>query len=123
MGYTISLIAAFLLNAAANLAMKFGIKAVAETGGLAKAGLFGAIKTILTTPTLILGLILFALNAPLYMYALEKYKVSVAYPIMVGCSFAIIALIAAFSGLDERLTVVQWVGVAMVFAGVTLVAR
>jgi len=123
MTYTISLITAFLLNAGANLAMKFGMNTVADSGGLTKAGLPGAIATILTTPILIAGLILFALNAPFYMYALQKYKVSVAYPIMVGCSFVIIAVIAAFSGLGERMSITQWFGAAMIFTGVVLVAR
>jgi len=123
MRYTIALVTALLLNASANLAMKFGMRTVAREGGLLKHGLVGGIQTIVTSPVLMAGFILFALNAPLYMYALQKYKVSIAYPVMVGCSFAIIAIIAAFSGLGERLSVVQWIGVVLVFAGVTFVAN
>ena len=123
MRYTIALIAALLLNSSANLMFKFGMKTVANSGGLFKEGVIQAIKTTLTSPQLIIGLLLFGINAPIYMYALQKYKVSVAYPIMVGCSFAIIATVAAFSGLGERLSYTQWFGAVMIFSGVVLVAR
>ena len=67
----------------------------------------------------------FALNAVCYMYALQSpaLKISLAYPIMVGGGFALIALVARFHpALKESLTMGQYVGVALVLAGVIVIA-
>jgi small multidrug resistance pump len=61
---------------------------------------------------------------PLYAYALRApfLPVSMAYPIMVGGGFAIIAVVAWWF-LGERMSAMQWAGVVMILAGVILVAR
>lgn len=125
MKYIIALIIALLLNAGANLLMKIGMTSVAGDGGLLKNGISGAIKAVISTTPLIIGLICFALNAAFYMYALQSktLKISVAYPIMVGGGFALIAIVARFHpALQERLTGEQLVGVALIFIGIILVA-
>lgn len=125
MKYVIALGGALVLNAVANLCMKMGSKAAAESGGLLAGGLSGGVKTILTNPVLLIGLTCFALNAALYMYALQSHtlKISIAYPIMVGGGFAIIAIVAAIApNLRERLSAGQWIGVALILAGVITVA-
>ena len=125
MKYVIALAGALVLNAVANLCMKIGAKGTEASGGLMANGLPGAIKTVLTTPVLLAGLICFGLNVFLYMFALQSrtLRISLAYPIMVGGGFAIIAVTAYFfPGLKERLTVGQWIGVFMILAGVITVA-
>jgi multidrug transporter EmrE-like cation transporter len=57
-----------------------------------------------------------------YAYALQKLPISVAYPIMVACGFAIIVTVAGWV-LHERLSPWQWVGVLAILVGVFLVAR
>lgn len=125
MKYIVSLVTALLLNAAANLMMKIGMKSVADSGGLLSSGPLRAIGTILQSPILLTGLICFGLNAAFYMYALQSraLKISVAYPIMVGGGFAVIALVARFHpALHERLTAAQLGGIILVFAGILLIA-
>ena len=125
MAYLAALIVALVLNAAANVLMKIGMKSVADAGGVLKDGAIGAIKTVVTSPTLLLGLAFFALNAVFYMYALQSkaLKISVAYPIMVGGGFAVIALVARFHpALRERLAWDQWLGVGLVLVGIVLIA-
>lgn len=125
MPYLAALIVALVLNAAANVLMKMGMKSVADAGGVLKDGAIGAIKMVATTPTLLLGLAFFALNAVFYMYALQSkaLKISVAYPIMVGGGFAVIALVARFHpALRERLAWDQWLGVGLVLVGIVLIA-
>ncbi len=121
MKFMIALCGALVLNAIANLSMKIGTQA----GGLTDGGPLGAIKTVLTSPVLLIGLICFACNAFLYMYALQSktLQISIAYPIMVGGGYAIIS-VAAFllPSLHERLSMGQWIGVAMILAGVLTVA-
>jgi multidrug transporter EmrE-like cation transporter len=105
--------------------MKIGMQTVQSSGGLLKTGVGGAVRTVLTNPVLVIGLACFALNAAFYMYALQSkaLKISVAYPIMVGGGFALIALAARLHpALSERLTWGQWAGVAFVLLGIMLIA-
>lgn len=124
MKYILALLVALVLNACANLLMKIGMKPVADAGGLFRDGPAAAVKTILTSGPLIIGLACFVLNAVFYMYALQSkaLKISVAYPIMVGGGFALIAVAARFHpALAERLTWEQVAGVALIFLGILLV--
>ncbi len=123
MKYVIALAAALLLNASANLMMKTGMVRVQADGGVLAGGLAGAVRTVLTSPVLMVGLVCFALNAAFYMFALQSpvLKISLAYPVMVGGGYAIIAT-AAYLWLGERMTAGQWVGVVLVLAGVLTIA-
>ena len=125
MRYVLALFVALVLNACANLLMKVGMKSVEASGGLFKDGAAAAFKTVWTSAPLLVGLTCFALNAVFYMYALQSksLKISIAYPIMVGGGFALIAVIARFHpSLAERLTWGQITGVGLVLAGVILIA-
>ncbi len=123
MKYVVALLIALLFNACANLLMKAGMTSVESSGGLLQHGSLGAIRTVLASPVLLAGLVCFALNAACYMFALQSHalKISLAYPVMVGGGYAIIALVAHFK-LGERMTTGQWVGVSLVLAGVLLIA-
>lgn len=125
MQYVVALFIALVLNALANLLMKVGMKSIDASGGLFKDGAALAFKTVLTTSPLIVGLVCFTLNALFYMYALQSksLKISLAYPIMVGGGFALIALAARFHpALAERLSWGQIAGVGLVLAGIILIA-
>ena len=125
MKYALALATALVLNATANLLMKAGMKSVEASGGILKDGLIQAFKTVLTSVTLMIGLSCFALNAAFYMYALQSkaLKISLAYPIMVGGGFALIAVVArVHPALSEHLNWGQWLGVAFVLLGIVLIA-
>ncbi|MGB2984367.1 MAG: hypothetical protein WBE26_00675 [Phycisphaerae bacterium] len=125
MKYVLALIIALVLNATANLLMKVGMKSVAAAGGILKDGIAAAITTVSTTAPLIIGLTCFLLNAVFYMYALQSkaLKISIAYPIMVGGGYALIAIVARFHpALGEHLTWGQTLGVALVLVGIVLIA-
>jgi small multidrug resistance pump len=125
MQYVLALIAALILNATANLLMKAGMNTVAASGGVLKEGIAAGIKTVLSSVPLVIGLTCFGLNAALYMYALQSrsLKISVAYPIMVGGGYALIALVARFHpALAERMTWGQAAGVGLVLVGIILIA-
>lgn len=123
MKHVIALGMALVLNAAANLMMKAGMNRVQVGGGLLKDGPVAGILTILTSPILLIGLVCFGLNAFCYMFALQSksLQISIAYPIMVGGGYAIIATTAYFL-LNDRLNAWQVVGVVLILAGVMLVA-
>ena len=114
---------ALVLNAAANLLMKAGMTKIQDSGGLMRDGPVQAVINVLTNPTLIIGLTCFGLNAGFYMFALQSrtLKISVAYPLMVGGGYAIIATMG-YLWLGERLTPVQIGGVVLILIGVIVVA-
>jgi small multidrug resistance pump len=121
MRYILALIAALLLNATANLMMKFGIERFKAIGVDLAQGLWPMVVALISNWVLILGLFCFATNVILYTYALKGLPISVAYPIMVSAGFAIIVIVAGLY-LDEHPTRSQWLGVTLILIGVWLVA-
>lgn len=125
MKYAVALVVALLLNAAANLMIKFGMRGMdleLAGAGLLDGGAVGLVRLLLRHWIVLLGLFCFALNVVFYAYALQRLPISTAYPIMTVCGFAIIVTVAGLV-LGERLSLGQWVGVLAILAGVFLVAR
>jgi multidrug transporter EmrE-like cation transporter len=123
--YGVALVVALLLNAAANLMIKFGMRGIdleLQGAGLLDHGLLGVLRLLLRHWSVPLGLVCFASNIVFYAYALQKLPISAAYPVMTICGFAIIAVVAG-AVLHERLSVTQWVGVGAILLGAVLVAR
>jgi multidrug transporter EmrE-like cation transporter len=123
MKYWIALFLALVLNAMANLMMKFGsvgLKAALQANPRRDVAALAGI--LAQNWVLVLGLLFFASNVVLYTYALQTIKISVAYPIMVTVGFAIIAVVA-WRCLGESLSPVQWGGIVLILIGVYLVAR
>lgn len=120
MKYFVALIAALVLNATANLLIKAsaGQSAGVEASG---GGLVGAVLRLATNIPFLVGLVCFGLNLVAYQYALQKFQISIAYPIMVTCGYVIIVIVAGWK-MGERLVPVQWVGVALILIGVWLVS-
>jgi len=121
MRYFVALGTALLLNAAANLMMKFGIERFKSAGPSLAGGVWPSLMALVTNWVLILGLVCFATNVILYTYALKGLPISVAYPIMVTVGFAIIVVVAGIY-LNEHPTRWQWLGVTLILVGVWLVA-
>lgn len=122
MKYWIALVLALILNAAANLMMKFGVRRYDEARSHLEPGAGPLALCLLTNWVLIAGLMFFAINVAFYTYSLSGLKISVAYPIMVSGGFAIIAIVA-WRWLGETLSYDQWAGIALILVGVFLVAR
>jgi len=125
MRYFLALGVALVLNASANVLMKIGMQTIEAAGGVLKDGLVAAVRTVLTSGVLMASLCCFALNAAFFMYALQSraLKISLAYPIMVGGGYALIAVTAhAHPALREVLTNGQKLGVALVLLGILLIA-
>ncbi len=117
-----ALLVALVLNATANILMKTGATRVDAGGGMFAEGPTGAVAAILTTPALVIGLSCYALNVGFYMFALQSraMKISIAYPLMVGGGYAIIATVG-YLALGERLNTPQKIGVALILIGVITV--
>ncbi len=123
--YLAALAIALVLNAAANLMIRFGMRAIGlEVGeaGLLANGPWGVVTLLLRHWVVLAGITCFALNVVFYAYALQKLQISMAYPVMVTGGFVIIVIVAGLM-LHERLSMLQWVGVAAILVGVALVAK
>lgn len=115
----ILLATALVFNAAANLLIKYS--AMKITAAAPDASLLSRL-TARFHPTFVLGLALFALNVFAYQAAMRTLKISIAYPIMVSGGFVLILLFSWFL-FDERLTSIQYGGIALILAGIWLVVR
>ncbi|MGC4067862.1 MAG: SMR family transporter [Polyangiaceae bacterium] len=100
----------------------FDLELAANGGSPLDGGLVGLVRLLLRHWVLLLGLGCFALNVVFYAFSLQKLPISIAYPVMVTTGFAIIVTVAGVV-LKERLSLMQWVGVAAILIGVTLVAK
>lgn len=122
MRFIVALAMALILNATANLLMKFGVKRLNPAALDLEKGAGSILSFATHNWVLILGLFCFATNVLFYTYALKKIPISLAYPIMVGGGFAIIAVVA-WRYLNETLSAGQWTGVVLILLGILLVAR
>ncbi len=123
--YVVALVVALVLNACANLMIRFGMRAIdleLDGAGALDGGVMGLVRLLLRHWVVLVGLCCFAANVVFYAYALQKMPISAAYPVMVTGGFVIIVIVAGMM-LSERLTPAQWVGVAAITLGVVLVAR
>ncbi len=119
--HTISLVVALLCIAAMNLLIKAGARAMEGQQVGASLSLLSMVKTALVNPWIIGGMICGILNLATYTFALRRFPVSTAYPIMIGISYAIIVCGAAV-WFSERLNHWQIAGMVLIIAGVWMVA-
>ena len=101
--------AAVLLGTAAQLFLKAGTNATPVGFGLA------------LEPRILAGIFCYAVSLVVWILALSKTPVSVAYP-MVSLGFALNALLAWWL-LGEAVTPLRMAGIGVIIAGVFLVAR
>ena len=80
------------------------------------------IVRILTTPMLLIGFGLQALNGFLWIAVLSRMELSTAAPIMIGMYFAMLLLASRFL-LDEPWSVGRLTGTALVGIGIWLILR
>jgi multidrug transporter EmrE-like cation transporter len=108
---------AVLFNGVANVLMKKGMAGAPEGAGAAIM-----IRHYLTSWPVIVGLGLFAVNVIAYTQALARVPLSVAYPIMVSLT-GLIVISGSMVLFKEAIGWIQWVGFALILAGVVCVAR
>ena len=74
------------------------------------------------SPLFVLGVALFGLNLVFYSMALRTFRISLAYPVMVSGGYCLI-LIAGWFLFHERMSLVQYGGIALILSGIWLVVR
>ncbi len=77
---------------------------------------------MISNPYILAGIILLALNFPLYSFLIQKMKLAVAFPLVTSLTFFAVVLISFFS-FKESLNAAQYIGIALLTAGLWLLAR
>lgn len=113
------LLTALVSNAAANVLIKYAM----TRGEPLPAGssLMTRLLSVMS-PLFVLGVGLFGLNLVFYSMALRTFRISLAYPVMVSGGYCLI-LVAGWFLFQERLTLAQYGGIALILSGIWLVVR
>jgi multidrug transporter EmrE-like cation transporter len=109
-----------MLNAAAQLLLKAGTRAVGEFEfSLANVGPVG--WKLATNVPILGGLICYVVSVVVWIMALSRVEVSVAYP-MLSLGYVVNAALAWWL-FGEAVTPMRMIGIAVIIVGVYLVAR
>lgn len=109
-----------LLTVFANLMMRYGLL---HAGGMILEGGLGAlIARLVRQPTFVLGVILYGVAALVWFRVLSIAEVSTSYPILVSLTFVMVT-IGAVLVFKETITTLKIAGIAIILAGILLVAR
>jgi multidrug transporter EmrE-like cation transporter len=78
--------------------------------------------SMLFSPWFIGGLLFFGINVIIFTKSLDKLPVSIAYPVLAGLGFSLLAISGNLL-FGERLVGSQLWGVALILAGIIIVSR
>jgi multidrug transporter EmrE-like cation transporter len=109
-----------LLNACAQLLLKTGTNAIGHIE-FSGSGIWAVAPKLMFEPHILAGLACYALSVVVWIGALSRTPVSVAYP-MLSIGY-IVNAVAAWYLFAEALTPMRVAGIAVIIAGVVLVTR
>lgn len=109
-----------LLNATAQILLKAGVRHMGvislQLPALMKAGFSLAVN-----PYIIGGLTCYVVSVVVWLLALSRVAVSIAYP-MLSIGYIVTAIVA-WLYLGEQMNLTRWAGIVVIIIGVFLVAR
>lgn len=73
------------------------------------------------SPFVFFGIASFALSAVFWLVVLSRFDLSMAYP-MVSLGYVVVAIVSVF-WLGETVSLVRWLGIAVICLGVFLISR
>lgn len=114
------IVAAIVLGTCAQLLLKAGANVIGPVAFDAEAW-FAATLRFALEPRILAGTGCYALSLILWILALTRVEVSMAYP-MLSIGFALNAVLAWWL-LGEAVTPMRMLGIAVIIIGVALVAR
>ncbi|HEY4973219.1 MAG TPA: SMR family transporter [Steroidobacteraceae bacterium] len=109
-----------LLNAAAQLLLKAGSRAIAGVS-FSAANAWTLAERIALNPPILAGLALYVVSVVFWILALSRVDVSIAYP-MLSVGYIVTAL-AGWLLFSEALSATRVAGILIIIVGVWLVAR
>jgi uncharacterized membrane protein len=106
----------------AQITLKTGVNHVTDaTGGGELHMNADSLKSLLSSPIIWGGLVLFGLSAIVWLFALSRASLSFAYP-FAALSYVLIVLFSVLV-LHEDVPALRWIGVAFIVTGIMLVAQ
>lgn len=115
----IIVIVTILMNALANVFLKFGTQ---KLPALTAGNLVENFTRIFTNVWILLGAFLFVANFPLYNLILQRMKLSIAFPLITSSAFAVTLLVSVFI-FHESLRATQYAGLGLLVIALWLLAR
>lgn len=109
------------LNAAAQLLLKVATRPLGAFTQFDRATLAASVVLLLKSPAFWAGMCCYAASLCVWLAALAKAPVSVAYP-MLSLGYVVVAFASAM-WLGEALSPARLLGIALICAGVVLVSR
>lgn len=109
------------LATAGQLLLKAGMGRVGYIGGDRLGKPVDLMIQVATTWQVVLGLALFFLSAVFWLLVLSRVPLSFAYP-FAGLAYVLITAFTRFI-LNEQVPGLRWVGIALIIAGILLVAK
>ncbi|MEZ5675775.1 EamA-like transporter family protein [Thalassovita litoralis] len=105
------------ISAVAQTAFKLGVSRVAPDAG---AGLLGKALAMLFSPWVLGGLALYGVGTVLWLFALKRLDLSLAYP-FVAMSFVMVAM-SGMLVLGEPVNAARVLGIGLIVAGLVVMA-
>jgi multidrug transporter EmrE-like cation transporter len=103
--------------AVANVLLKVGVE---HAGGVRLS--LTPIFALIRQPAFVGGFLLTALAAVMWLYILSTQKLSTCYPLFVSLTYTLIT-VGAFYFLHEKISTQKLIGLLIIVAGITTVAR
>ncbi len=100
--------------------LKLGLTRAAADGSGGGEGLISLLKLIVTTPLVVVGLLLYAVGAVAWIAVLRRMDLSYAYPFL-ALNFVLIALVSQWF-LGETIPALRWVGIGAICVGILAIA-
>jgi drug/metabolite transporter (DMT)-like permease len=119
MSVVITLFIAVALAVSGQMFVKKGLNLLAPIDF--SSGLLATYARIFLSSYVLVGSFLYFLSVFFLIYALTKVDLSFAFPFL-ALSYVLIT-IAAFAFLGERISLLRWIGVAVICIGVFLVSK
>lgn len=111
-------VTSILLAVAGQLLMKRGMMSF---GAFPVNQLISRLIPIFLNPYVFMGFVLFGLSSIFWLVVLSRLPLSLVYP-MVSVAYVVVA-IASWYFFKENVSLVRWLGIAVIIVGVFLISR
>ena len=121
---TASLVLIFIavaIGVTGQLSLKMGMNHVGTIDGTSVAHPIETLSSVFRSPMVWVGLALYGLGAVAWLIVLSRLDLSFAYPFL-ALSYAITPILA-WRLLDEPVSGLRWLGIAVIILGVVIVSR
>lgn len=116
------IIIAILLGSIGQLMIKAGLNSfTSKFGSISLSTVWGKLPTIVTTPQILIATICFAVSATFWCVVMSKRDLSQVYP-FIALAHVFVVLMAYFV-LKEQIGVLRIAGIAIIIAGVIVLAQ